>query len=89
MAAVRRPRIDEGRACADRPAPVDSALALLGNATQLDFTPTADDAVRVARIRRLDWSLTYVVAQMTAAERASLPQHARAEALAIDLEDAA
>jgi len=82
-----RPASDTTKAClrqTDRT--VTSALALLGNATQLDFTPTGDDAVRVAEIRRLDRSLTQLVAQMTAATRPSLPQHAHAEGLATDLE---
>jgi signal transduction histidine kinase len=82
-----RPANDTTKAClrqTDRT--VTSALALLGNATRLDFTPTGDDAVRVAEIRRLDRSLTHLVAQMTAAKRPSLPQHARAEALATELE---
>ena len=82
-----RPATDTTKAClrqTDRT--VGSALALLANATQLDFTPTGDDAVRVAEIRRLDRSLTQLVARMTAAKRPSLPQHARAESLATDLE---
>ena len=82
-----RPASDTMRAClrqTDRT--VGSALALLGNATRLDFTPTGDAAVRVAEIRRLDRSLTRVVARMTAAKRPSLPEHARAESLATDLE---
>ena len=82
-----KPASDTTRAClrqTDRT--VTSALALLGDATRLDFTPIGDDAVRVAEIRRLDRTLTRVVARMTAAKRPSLPEHARAESLATDLE---
>jgi signal transduction histidine kinase len=82
-----RPATDTTKAClrqTDRT--VGSALALLGNATRLDFTPTGDDAVRIAEIRRLDRSLTALVARMTSAKRPSLPEHARAESLATDLE---
>jgi signal transduction histidine kinase len=82
-----RPATDTTKAClrqTDRT--VTSALALLGNATRLDFTPTGDDVVRVAEIRTLDQSLTRVVARMTTAKRVSLPEHARAESLATDLE---
>ncbi|MGZ4333810.1 MAG: ATP-binding protein [Gaiellaceae bacterium] len=82
-----RPAGDTTRAClrqTDRT--VGSALALLGNATRLDFTPAGDEAVRVAEIRRLYHSLTTGVARMTKAKRPSLPEHAQAESLATDLE---
>jgi signal transduction histidine kinase len=78
---------DTSRACLrqiDRS--VGSALALLGRATQLGFTPTADEGVRFREIAHLYASLKRVVARMSAATRPSLPLHARAESLAIDLE---
>jgi signal transduction histidine kinase len=65
---------------------VGSALALLGNATQLGFTPTVDEEVRVREINQLYRQLRRVVGRIEAATRPSLPLHAQAESLAIDLE---
>jgi signal transduction histidine kinase len=82
-----RPATDETLTClrqTDRT--VGSALALLGSATRLDFRPAGDEAVRVTEIRRLYASLSHFVSRMTRATRPSLPEHARAEGLATDLE---
>lgn len=65
---------------------VGGSLALLGTTTQFDFSPSPEEQVRVGEIRQIYASLRSLVAKITAAARPSLPDHARAESLATDLE---
>jgi signal transduction histidine kinase len=82
-----RPAKDTTEAClrgTDRT--LGSALGLLGQATRFDFTPTAEEGVRVREITRLYASLVEVVGRITSQAQPSVSLHARAEGLAIDLQ---
>ena len=65
---------------------VATTLALLGNATHLEFSPRGVNAVRFREIRSLTRSLRVLIAQITKAPKPTLPMHAHAENLAIALE---
>jgi signal transduction histidine kinase len=82
-----RPAKDTTKAClrqTDRT--VGSVLGLLGQATRFQFTPTAEEDIRVREIKRLYASLVAVVARITSTAQPSVTLHARAESLAIDLQ---
>ncbi len=66
--------------------PVGSALAQLGSATRLDFTPSPEEAVRYHEITAIYRSLKTVIGRIIASNKPSLDLHARAETLAIGLE---
>jgi signal transduction histidine kinase len=82
-----RPARDTTKAClrqTDRT--VGAVLGLLGQATGFDFSATAEEEVRVREIKRLYASLLGVVARITSTAQPSVVLHARAEALAIELQ---
>jgi signal transduction histidine kinase len=82
-----RPARDTTKAClrqTDRT--VGAVLGLLGQATRFDFSSTAEEEVRVREIKRLYASLLGVVARITSTAQPSVVLHARAEALAIELQ---
>jgi signal transduction histidine kinase len=82
-----RPSGGPSRACLSQiDRTVGSALALLGRAKQLSFTPAADEAVRFGEIKGIYKQLRTAVDGITASRKPSLRLHARAEGLAIDLE---
>jgi signal transduction histidine kinase len=66
-----------------------TALADLGQATQLAFKPSADEAPLFRTVKRDYRILAQVVDKITTSKRLSLPLHQRAENLARDLEGAA
>jgi signal transduction histidine kinase len=68
---------------------VGSSLTLLGQSTELDFLPAADEAPRFRATKRVYGQLAAVVTAITGSSQLSLPQHARAERLAVDLENRA
>jgi signal transduction histidine kinase len=82
-----RPAKDTTKTCLEQTdRTVGSVLGLLGQATRFEFTPTAEEDVRVRAIKRLYASLVAAVARITSTAQASVPLHARAEGLAIELQ---
>ena len=69
--------------------PVESVLALLGTATQLEFRPTVGEATRFRRIKADYRRVKALVARIVRSKAPSDALHARAEQLAVDLEVAA
>ena len=63
-----------------------STLALLGDATRLDFAPSPEESVRYREITQIYRQLKVVVGRIIASDKPSLGLHARAESLAIGLE---
>jgi signal transduction histidine kinase len=68
---------------------VQTAMADLGTATQLQFRPSADEASLFRAVARDNRDLQRVVDAITSSKRLSLPLHRRAENLADALEQAA
>jgi signal transduction histidine kinase len=69
--------------------PVASVLALLGNATELEFRPTPTEAPRVRRIKADFHEVKALVARISRSKGVSAALHARAEKLSVALEVAA
>src|SRR6188508_1828735 len=69
--------------------PLQAALVPLGNATELDFRPTAAEAKTFGRIKRDYRDLAGAVEKGTTARTSSFALQLRAQHLAIDLEVAA
>jgi signal transduction histidine kinase len=64
---------------------VQTAMADLGTATQLDFRPSADEVALFRTVTRDNARLSRVVDEITSSKRLSLPLHKQAETLADDL----
>jgi signal transduction histidine kinase len=69
--------------------PVASVLALLGNATELEFRPTPTEAPKVRRIKADYREVNALVARISRSNGGSAALHARAEKLSVGLEVAA